>query len=144
MFEIRLQTYWDDADAAGQVYFANFFRFVEYAETELFRAAGAERMALYEELNIWMPRVEAFAQFRKPIRAEEAVVVRIGSRFKGEKTVRFEFDILSVAGRVLLAEGHITAVCISRRDSKSCPIPPAMREILERAEVETETKDNLD
>ena len=37
MFETRIQTYWDDADPAGRVYYASFFRFVEYAETELFR-----------------------------------------------------------------------------------------------------------
>ena len=133
MFETRVQTYWDDADAAGLVYFAHFFRFAEYAETELFRSNGTERMKLYNEHDIWMPRVESFARFTKPIGAEEAIFVRIRTRFKGEKTVRMEFEILSVPDRSLLADGYITAVCIDRATSKSRPLPPAMREIFARA-----------
>lgn len=133
MFETRIQTYWDDADPAGLVYFAHFFRFVEYAETELFRSAGTERMKLYDQHDIWMPRVESFAKFSKPIRAEEAVFVRLRTRFKGEKTVRMEFEILSVNDRSLMAEGYVTAVCIDRRSSKSRPLPPAMREVFARA-----------
>jgi acyl-CoA thioester hydrolase len=133
MFETRIQTFWDDADPAGLVYFAHFFRFVEYAETELFRSSGTERMALYDEYSVWMPRVESFAKFSKPIRAEQAILVQIRTRFKGEKTVRMDFHILSVADRSLLAEGYITAVCIDRRSSKSCRLPAAMREVFARA-----------
>jgi len=133
MFETRVQTYWDDADAAGLVYFAHFFRFAEYAETELFRSSGTERMKLYNEYDVWMPRVESFAKFNKPIRAEEAIFVRIRTRFKGEKTVKMEFEILSVSDRSLLAEGYVTAVCIDRGSSKSRPLPDAMREVFSRA-----------
>ena len=133
MFEVQLQTYWDDADAAGFVYYAHFFRFVEYAETELFRASGKERMKLYDEHQVWMPRVESFAKFSKPIRAEEAVWVRLRTRFQGAKTVRMEFEFLSAHDRSLLAEGYVTVVCIDRRSSKSRPLPLEMRAIFERA-----------
>jgi YbgC/YbaW family acyl-CoA thioester hydrolase len=136
MFEIQIQTYWDDADPAGRVYFANFFRLVEYAETELFRSSGTERMQLYDEHDIWMPRVETFAKFSKPILAEEAIRVRLRTRFKGEKTVRMEFEIVSAADRSHLAEGYMTAVCIDRKSGKSCPLPSAMREIFARAAAE--------
>ena len=133
MFEIRIQTYWDDADAAGFVYFAHFFRFVEYAETELFRSCGTERMKLYDEHQVWMPRVESFAKFSNPIRAEEAVWVRLRTRCQGEKTVRMEFEFLSAHDRSLLAEGYVTAVCIDRQSSKSRPLPPEIRAVFERA-----------
>jgi YbgC/YbaW family acyl-CoA thioester hydrolase len=138
MFETRIQTYWDDADPAGRVYYAHFFRFVEYAETELFRAAGTERMKLYDECGVWMPRVEAFAKFLQPIRAEEAILVRLRTRFKGEKTVRLEFEIVRVADRSLLAEGYVTAVCIDRQSSRSRPLPPVMREVFARAAAESQ------
>ena len=137
MFETRLQTYWDDADPAGQVFFAHFFRFAEYAETELFRASGAERIKLYRELDVLMPRVESFARFIKPIPAEDAIFIRLRTRFKGEKTVRMEFEVLSILDRSLLAEGYITAVCIDRESRKSRPLPSEMREIFARAEADT-------
>src|SRR5262245_16128673 len=133
MFETRVQTYWDDADPAGIVYFANFFRFAEFAETELFRSNGIERMKLYEDCAVRMPRVESFARFIKPIYAEEAIFVQLRTRFKGEKTVRMEFEILNSEDRSLMAEGYITAVCVDRETFKSRPLPPAMREVFERA-----------
>jgi acyl-CoA thioester hydrolase len=133
MFEIRLQTYWADADPAGLVYFANFFRFVDSAEAELFRSAGAERMDLWDQSDVWMPRVESFAKFIKPVRAEEAIFVRLRTRIKGEKTVRMEFEILHANDRSILAEGYVTAVCISRQTSRSCPLPPRVREAYELA-----------
>ena len=138
MFEVRLQTYWDDADPAGLVFFAHFFRFVEYAETELFRSTGTERIKLYHEYDILMPRVESFAKFLQPIRAEEAIFVRLRTRFKGEKTVRMEFEILSVPDRSLLAEGYVSAVCIDRQSRKSRPLPPAMREVFAQAAADSE------
>ena len=130
MFETQIQTYWDDADPAGRVYYPHFFRFVDYAETELFRASGAERMKLYDEYGVWMPRVESFAKFLKPIRAEEAIFVRLRTRFEGEKTVRMEFEIASVTDRSLLAEGYVTAVCMDRHTSRSCPLPPPYERFL--------------
>src|SRR5215813_2516811 len=85
MYEVRIQTYWDDADVAGRVYYANFFRFVEYAETELFRSSGTERMKLYDDHDVWMPRVESFAKFSKPILAEQAIFVQLRVKFQGER-----------------------------------------------------------
>lgn len=137
MFEVRLQTYWDDSDPAGRVYFAHFFRFVEYAETELFRAAGSERMRLYEAHDVWMPRVESFAKFSRPILAEAAIVIRLRTRFQGEKTVRMEFEVLNGEDRSPLAEGYITAVCIDRQSGKSRPLPAAFREIFARAAADS-------
>jgi len=133
VFETRIQTYWDDTDIAGRVYYANFFRFVEYAETELFRSAGTERMKLYDEHDVWMPRVESFAKFSKPILAEQAILVQLRTKFQGEKTVRMEFVVLNSDDRSVLAEGYVTAVCIDRKSSKSRALPPAMREVFASA-----------
>jgi YbgC/YbaW family acyl-CoA thioester hydrolase len=142
MFEVKIQTYWDDADPAGRVYFANFFRLVEYAETELFRSTGTERMHLYDKHDIWMPRVESFAKFSKPILAEEAIWIQLRTRFQGEKTVRMEFEILRDIDRTHLTEGYITAVCIDRKSGKSRPLPAEMREIFAQATGEDQTTEN--
>src|ERR1051326_3452300 len=58
MFEMRVQTYWSDSDAAGIVFFPNYFRFFEQAEEELFRSGGKQRQAMLEAHHVWMPRVE--------------------------------------------------------------------------------------
>src|SRR2546427_4611912 len=82
MFELKLQTYWSDSDPAGIVFYGNYCRFIEQAEEELFRAAGAERMTLLKENHVWMPRVESFSKFTRPIRAGAAVRLRLHPQLK--------------------------------------------------------------
>src|SRR5262245_28424330 len=133
MFEVRFQTYWADVDAAGIVYYPHFFRFVEQAEDEFFRAAGKERQEIIQKHQIWMPRVEAFSKFSKPIHQGAAIRIRLNPQIKGEKTIRFEFEILDDNTRETLAAGYVTAVCVDTAQFKSTRIPAEIRRIIENA-----------
>ena len=136
MFETKLQTYWDDADPAGQVFFVNFFKFMEHAETELFRSAGVERVRLYDKCGVWMPRVESFAKFSKPIRTETPILIRMRTQFQRSKTVRMEFEVLNAEDGSFLAEGYVIAVCVDRQTGKSTALPEEILKIFERASDE--------
>jgi YbgC/YbaW family acyl-CoA thioester hydrolase len=127
MFETRIQTYWSDADAAGIVYYAHFFRFVESAEEDLFRRSGQQRQAMLESCSVWLPRVESFARYLKPIRVGDAIAVQLSTEFKGEKTVRIGFAILNADDRTRLAEGHVTVVCVDRDTFKARTFPDLVR-----------------
>ena len=131
MFEVKFQTYWADADPARIVFFPHFFRYVEQAEEELFHAAGANRQELLEKNGVWIPRVEAFSKFFKPIKAGDAIRVRLNPQLKGEKTIRYEFEIVDDKTTEKLAEGYITVVCVDAVNFKSTPIPEPIRKILD-------------
>src|SRR6185436_10972521 len=94
MREVRIQTIWADADPAGIVYFANFLRFVEQAEEEIYRQSGTDRQKLLEQYGVWMPRVEAHVNYVSPLRYGRAIRVQLRPEFQGLKTVRFEFVIV--------------------------------------------------
>jgi acyl-CoA thioester hydrolase len=130
MFEVQFQTYWADMDPAGIVFFPNFFRYVEQAEAEMYRANGASRAKLLNEHGVWLPRVETFAKFFAPIRDEVAIRVRINPSMKGHKTIRYDFEIFNDEGSVKLAQGYVTVVCVDRVKFKSTPIPKPIREAL--------------
>jgi YbgC/YbaW family acyl-CoA thioester hydrolase len=132
MFEVRLQTYWADVDAAGIVHFPHFFRFVEQAEEELFRASGKVRQPLIEEHGVWMPRVEAFSKFSKPIRHGAAIRVRLNPQILREKTIRYDFEIVDDKTSETLAAGYVTVVCVDR-SFKSTRIPDVIRNVIENA-----------
>ena len=127
MFEVRLQTYWSDCDSAGIVFYANYFRFLEQAEEELFRAAGVDRQALLIENHVWMPRVETFSKFMRPIRLGAAIRVRLHPQLKGEVTVRYDFQILDDTTSEKITEGYLTVVCVEATHFKATPIPEAIR-----------------
>ncbi|HYR43399.1 MAG TPA: thioesterase family protein [Terriglobia bacterium] len=134
MFEARFQTYWADCDPAAIVFFPHFFRFAEQAEEELFRAAGEERQRLLVENHVWMPRVEAFAKFSKPIRQGGAVRVRLNPQIQGLKTIRYDFVVLDDQTSEHAAAGYITVVCVDAANFKSTPIPDSIRKIIERSQ----------
>src|SRR5215470_2353811 len=103
MFEAKMRIHWRDADPAGIVYFANHFTFVEQAEEELFRARGGNRQELLERHKVWMPRVEAFAKYTRPIKIGMTIRVRLNPQFRGLKTIRYEFEIVDAASAEKLA-----------------------------------------
>src|SRR6185436_6939920 len=126
MFEVKLQTYWGDADAVGIVFFPNYFKFVAQAEEELYRAAGLLKDKLMEKHQVWLPRVEVFAQFTVPIRNGAAISVRLKPTFPGDKSVRYDFEIQDEKGRSV-SEGYVTAVCVDRATFEPKPIPEVIR-----------------
>jgi YbgC/YbaW family acyl-CoA thioester hydrolase len=130
MREVKLPTYWADADAAGIVYFAHFFRFIEQAEEELYRQSQTDRQKLLDRYQVWMPRVEAHVNFTAPIRNGHAIRVGLDPQFKGEKTVRFDFVIKDDLSGAELATGYMTVVCVDRERFKGTPIPDEIRRAL--------------
>ena len=130
MTEVKLRVYWADCDPAGLVYFGNFFRLVGQAEEELYLRAFKNREKLFEQLSVWMPRVEVHANFLSPIRSGRAIRIRLDPQFKGDKTVRLEFEVLDEEAEIKLASGYITVVCVDRATFKSRPIPVEIRQAL--------------
>jgi YbgC/YbaW family acyl-CoA thioester hydrolase len=130
MTEVRLQTYWADADPAGIIYFANYLKLVDLAEEELYLRANTRRQKVIDECRVWLPRVEAHITYVSPIANGHAVRVRIDPKFQGEKTVRFQFEILDDETGSESARGYMTVVCVDRTHFKATPIPEEIRRIL--------------
>jgi len=132
MFEARYPTYWADFDAAGIVFFPNFFRFVTQAEEDFFREAGVDRVKIMRDSQVSLPRVEAFAKFSKPIRNGAMIRVQLRPQIQGQKTIRFNFVILDDQTNESVSEGYVTAVCVDATHFKAAPIPDAIRKIIEK------------
>ena len=49
---LAVRVYWEDTDAGGVVYYANYLKFFERARTEWLRAAGFEQTALRDEYGV--------------------------------------------------------------------------------------------
>ena len=57
-FTIEEHLRWSDIDRAGIIYYGQFLRFFEIAETELFRSVGLSYSEVFDKLDIWLPRVQ--------------------------------------------------------------------------------------
>lgn len=132
-FRVNIRVHFADTDAAGVVWFANFFRFFEEAEDELFRALGKTRMEILRELGVMMPRVDASCRFRSPAHAEEVLEIGIAVESLTERRITYRFQARERDSQRLVAEGTYRVACV-RSDFTPIEFPPAVRTLFERLE----------
>lgn len=76
-FSWPVRVYFEDSDAQGLVYYANYFKFMERARTEWIRALGIEQDVLLEKERRLFVVVEAQAEFVQPARFNDQLVVTV-------------------------------------------------------------------
>ena len=88
-FELPVRVYYEDTDAQGVVYYANYFRFMERARTEWLRSLGVDMVALQEQQRRIFVVAEVNVKFHAPARLNEDLVVTAGLLDR----TRVSFDI---------------------------------------------------
>src|SRR5262245_13950498 len=99
----------DATDMAGIVHVSWYFRYMEEAEHEVWRAAG---VTIAGGNGIAWPRVEASFEFHRPLRFEDEFEVHLRIIGKDERTIRYEGIIMKGDDRV--ATGRMTIKCVKR------------------------------
>jgi YbgC/YbaW family acyl-CoA thioester hydrolase len=129
-FTIEEHVRWSDTDRAGIIYYGQFLRFFEIAETELFRSVGLSYSDVFDRLDIWLPRVQIHFDFRRPLVLDDLIEVSAYvSRF-GTRSLTLRFEVVKKGETDIVAEGHIVLASVSRSTFKSTPLPDEMRERL--------------
>ena len=70
-----MRVYYEDTDAAGIVYYANYLRFAERARTELLRDLGIENTQLMEQQNLTFVVRRCSMEFVKPAKLDDMLAV---------------------------------------------------------------------
>jgi acyl-CoA thioester hydrolase len=112
LFWVLKKVHWSDTDAAGIVWFPNYFGWFEDAEEELYAAIlGQPRQALLDAHRFAMPRVEATAKYRSPVRAGEHIRIGIACTLENPRRLRHDFEMRLDGNGRLLAEGFVRVAC---------------------------------
>jgi acyl-CoA thioester hydrolase len=116
--------YYEDADAAGVVYYANYLRFMERARTEWLRALGFEQDALMRAPGIVFAVRSADLEFRRPARFNDRLVVRVRLAERRRASLVFEQEVVRVDDADgPLCTGRIRIACVTAGELQPCPIP---------------------
>ena len=129
-FEHRLRVRFQDVDAARLVFFAKFFDYAHDAYEEWLHGVG---QPLHEILNageIGTPLVRVEADFERPARHGDELLVRLRGIDIGGTSAVFVWAIHAADGGERLAEVRMKHVCIDLEKFKSCPWPDALRTAL--------------
>ena len=133
----RVQFY--ETDAAGIVHFSCFYRYMEEAEHALWRAAGLSINPPHPVVGF--PRVAASFNFRKPLKFEDEFEVHIRIAELGERSIRYDTDIIKDGQSI--ATGTLTIACVTKSNGttlKSTPIPAEIVSRLSKPRQDTENE----
>ncbi len=123
---------WSDLDSAGIMYFGNYIRLFEIAETELFRTAGFPYVhSTFESWNAWPLRASFHCDFYTPIQLDELVRVEIWIGRFGNASMTMNFRVLDATTGELHGEGYCTVVMVHREARRAVRIPDVLRSALE-------------
>lgn len=107
------RVYYEDTDAAGVVYYANYLKYAERARTELLRELGTDNSALLRQHGVMFMVKQFAATYHEPARLDDALQVRTrisrigGASFSAEQRVER-------AGRLLVGM-KVRLACVDER-----------------------------
>ena len=123
-FELQVRVYYEDTDAQGVVYYANYFRFMERARTEWLEAMGVDHVTMMKEDNRILVVTEAHAKFIIPARLGDTLVVTAGLSQLSRATFEIEQNIYrGSSDRELLIQGGVTAAYLAADTMRPKRIP---------------------
>jgi acyl-CoA thioester hydrolase len=122
------RVYYEDTDAAGIVYYANYLRFAERARTEMLRAGGLEHARFYAETGIMLAVRRCVADYLAPARLDD--LLSIESRVTGLRGATL--DLAQVVRRDTGADlVRLTVTLVALLPSgKPTRIPARLRDLL--------------
>lgn len=123
-----IRIYYEDTDAAGIVYHANYVKYMERARTEFFRAHGFLVAKLAEEGCIF-PVVRMELDFKSPAHHDDLLSIETTPVRTGGSSFTLLQRIVRYGDGRLLVEGVVKLACINH-NHKARRIPPAIRQLL--------------
>ena len=76
-FEFPIRVYWEDTDAGGIVFYANYLKFFERARTEWLRALGIGQHSLRERSGGMFVVAEASLRYLRPARLDDELIATV-------------------------------------------------------------------
>lgn len=124
-FQWPIRVYYEDTDAGGVVYYANYLRFFERARTEWMRDSGFEQDHLKEEHQLVFAVRSIEVDYLLPARFNESLVVNTQiSQFRGASINFFQQITRSNSEKSqVLCEANVRIVCIDAQSFTPKPIP---------------------
>ncbi len=133
VFTFPIRIYWEDTDAGGIVFYANYLKFFERARTEWLRSLGVEQQSLKDESGGMFVVSETQLKYFSPARLDDLLEVTAQTSESGRASlVLTQQAWLNVDGqRKLLAEGTIRIGWVDSQTMKPGRIPAKILEVIQ-------------
>ena len=131
-FEWDIRVYYEDTDAGGVVYHAQYLKFLERARTEFLRSLGYEQDALRDDLQLIFVVKSLVIEYLKPAYFND--VLEIQSNIIAVRKVSVDFTQTIIRNGESLVTAELTVVCIAAGSFRPTAIPSRLLADLHNAD----------
>ena len=118
-----VRIYYEDTDAGGVVYYANYLKFMERARTEWLRQLGFEQDELIHNDGVIFAVRSVQVDYLLPARFNDELSVSAALIEQGRASLTIEQKIIRPADNSLLCKGQVKIVSLRPDSFKPCAIP---------------------
>lgn len=134
IFAWPVRVYYEDTDAGGVVYYANYLRFMERARTEWLRSLGFEQDALMADPGLLFAVRRTEIDYLKPARFNEQLMITVGLDGQGRASLTFNQEVRRETDDAVLCRGIIRVACLDANSFRPRPLPPEIKEKITHAD----------
>lgn len=121
VFSWTVRVYYEDTDAGGIVFYANYLKFFERARTEWLRALDVNQQDLLEQHGAMFVVKQASVDYHAPAKLDDVITLTLSIEKLGRASVHFVQQ--ASCGAALLASAHVKVGCVDRAAMKPRPLP---------------------
>ncbi len=122
----RVRVYWEDTDAGGVVFYANYLKFFERARTEWLRTLGFGQQRLKQDDELMFVVAHTAVNYLRPARLDDELELTVSVREAGRASMTIAQQ--AWCGDRLLAEGDIRIGCVNAGTFRPQRIPKTLLE----------------
>lgn len=128
VFSIKVRVYYEDTDAGGIVYNANYVKFIERARTEWLRSFNIQQDDLLKDKIAFVVR-KININFKKAARFNQLLTVTCSIKKAGMASLTFYQQIFDENG-VELVDAEVSIACVNIDEMKPILIPEFIKEVI--------------
>ena len=121
-----VRVYWEDTDAGGVVFYANYLKFFERARTEWLRGLGIGQQQLRDDTGVIFIVIDTALRYRAPARLDDLLWITVLATSRGRASMTLQQQAWRHNGdqrSTLLCEGTIRIGCVDAASFRPCRFP---------------------
>lgn len=126
-----VRVYWEDTDAGGVVYYANYLKFMERARTEWLRALCVHQEALRAQEGVQFVVADMHVRYLAPAKLDDLLTVTVSVAEQGKASMLLEQQVWR--GDTLLAQGQVRVGCVDAQTLAPKRMPASVLDALQSA-----------
>lgn len=127
-----IRVYFEDTDAGGMVYYANYLKFAERARTEMLRSAGINHAEMVAQDALMLVVRRCVAEYHRSARLDDELAVE--TRVSGLAGASILLDQVVRRGSEVLVEITVTIACVTK-EGRATRLPERLRQAVDSGQT---------